>query len=68
MKLAVNGDVQEFAGPPSLAELLKGALGPEAPPGVAVAVNGEVVRRAAWPDVRLAEGDEVEIVKATQGG
>jgi sulfur carrier protein len=35
---------------------------------VAVAINGEVVRRADWPGVRLAEGDEVEIVKATQGG
>lgn len=36
--------------------------------GVAVAVNGEVVRRAAWPDRRLAPGDRVDIVGAVQGG
>ena len=68
MKVAVNGAVRDFERPPKLLELLEASVGPGAPPGVAVAINGEVVRRAAWPDVQLAEGDEVEIVKATQGG
>jgi sulfur carrier protein len=36
--------------------------------GVAVAVNGEVVRRASWPRVRLAPGDEIEVLTAVQGG
>jgi sulfur carrier protein len=36
--------------------------------GVAVAVNGEVVRRGAWAEHRLAPGDRVEIVGAVQGG
>jgi sulfur carrier protein len=36
--------------------------------GVAVAVNGAVVPRAAWPQTRLAPGDEIEIVQAKQGG
>ena len=40
----------------------------EAGAGVAVAVNGEVVRRTAWAERRLRAGDRVEIVGATQGG
>ncbi|TWT13997.1 sulfur carrier protein ThiS [Reyranella sp. CPCC 100927] len=36
--------------------------------GVAVAVNGQIVPRTAWPDTRLAPGDAVEIVRALKGG
>jgi len=36
--------------------------------GVAVALNGRVVARAAWPTTTLAPGDSVEIVLARQGG
>ena len=36
--------------------------------GVAVALNGAVVPRAAWRDTRLSSGDAVEIVRARQGG
>ncbi|HZS64831.1 MAG TPA: sulfur carrier protein ThiS [Xanthobacteraceae bacterium] len=36
--------------------------------GVAVAVNGQVVRRDAWQKTKLAAGDDVEIVRVRQGG
>ena len=36
--------------------------------GIAVAVNGAIVPRAAWPDTRLRAGDNIEIVRARQGG
>jgi len=36
--------------------------------GVAVALNGQVVPRRAWPDTRLAAGDEVRLVRAVAGG
>jgi len=36
--------------------------------GVAVAVNGAVVRRAEWATTALHPGDTVEIVRAMQGG
>ena len=36
--------------------------------GVAVALNGTVVPRQAWGDTRLKAGDDVEIVRARQGG
>ena len=36
--------------------------------GIAVALNGTVVPRAAWPATPLRPGDRVEIVRARQGG
>jgi sulfur carrier protein len=36
--------------------------------GIAVAVNGSIVPRAAWPQTTLRPGDNVEIVRARQGG
>jgi len=38
------------------------------PKGVAVAVNGEVVRRVDWIRHRLADGDVVDVLTAAQGG
>nr|WP_239679507.1 sulfur carrier protein ThiS [Natronosporangium hydrolyticum] len=36
--------------------------------GVAVALNGEVLPRAAWESTSLGDGDRVEVLTATQGG
>ena len=36
--------------------------------GIAVALNGAVVPRAAWRDTVLKPGDSVEIVRAKQWG
>lgn len=36
--------------------------------GVAVAVNGAVVRAADWPTTVLHEHDRIEVVTAHQGG
>lgn len=36
--------------------------------GVAVAVDGEVVPRAAWESFALGEGARVEVLTAMQGG
>jgi sulfur carrier protein len=36
--------------------------------GIAVAKNGEVVPRPRWPAERVADGDELEVVGAVQGG
>jgi sulfur carrier protein len=38
------------------------------PQHVAVAINGEVVPRSTWADVRVNAGDAVEIVRAVGGG
>jgi sulfur carrier protein len=44
------------------------ALMTRAPTGVAAALNGAVVRRTAWDSTSLADGDEVEVLTAVQGG
>ena len=36
--------------------------------GIAVALNGAIVPRAAWPQTALRPGDSIEIVRARQGG
>ena len=62
----VNGEPRAVA--PGLA--LSALVAAHAPSrgGVAVAVDGEVVPRAAWPDLALGEGARVEILTAVQGG
>jgi sulfur carrier protein len=64
--IRVNGEEQEF-GPGTLAALLREKDVADAR-GVAVAVNGAVVPRAAWRATHLHAGDSVEIVRARQGG
>ncbi|MGH2775473.1 MAG: sulfur carrier protein ThiS [Actinomycetota bacterium] len=36
--------------------------------GIAVALNGEVVSRSDWNDIKLADGDRVEVLGAIGGG
>jgi sulfur carrier protein len=36
--------------------------------GIAVALNGSVIPRSAWGETELQPGDNVEIVRAMQGG
>lgn len=62
-----NGETLR-TGAASVADLLRERLGSARPDGVAVAVDGEVVPRAAWADRRLADGAVVDVVTAVQGG
>ena len=66
MSIIVNGERQAVQAR-TLAALLD-EKGVEGGRGVAVAVNGSVVPRSAWPQTDLSAGDEVEIVQARQGG
>ncbi len=36
--------------------------------GIAVALNGRVIPRGQWADQTIADGDEIDIVGAVQGG
>ena len=68
VKLTLNGTEREFDGGITLAELLrKIQIDPERP-GVAVARNGEVIRRADLAATLVQEGDRIEVVHAVQGG
>jgi sulfur carrier protein len=52
----------------TLAELLTKLGMPPGTRGVAVALNGAVVRAAAWNETALNPDDEIEIIHARQGG
>ena len=66
MRVIINGEQRQVPDPISLAQAV--ALLTSAQTGVAAAVNGDVVRRAAWNATPLADGDEVEVLTAVQGG
>lgn len=65
MVVTVNGEPREVAAE-RIAALLD-ELGYEGS-FLAVAVNQELVRRASWDEVTLAEGDRIEVVTPRQGG
>jgi sulfur carrier protein len=65
--IRVNGqDEPLIAG--TLATLLEEKAVDTGQRGIAVAVNGAIVPRAAWPQTMLQPGDSIEIVRARQGG
>ncbi len=66
MQVIINGQPHETAGGLSLAQAV--AVLTSASAGVAAAVNGAVIRRTAWDTTTLADGDEVEVLTAVQGG
>ena len=66
MNLVVNGEPYPHTGQGTIAELLDEFHA--APAMTALMINGEVVRRSRWESVRLAEGDEVELIVAAAGG
>jgi len=65
--IRVNGKDEVLAAP-TLAALLAEKTIDTAQRGIAVALNGAVVPRAAWGRTPLRSGDSVEIVRARQGG
>jgi sulfur carrier protein len=65
--IRVNGAAEPLAAATLAALLAEKAVDTEQK-GIAVALNGAVVPRAAWPQTPLKAGDRVEIVRARQGG
>jgi sulfur carrier protein len=66
--ILLNGQASDIpAGEPVVAALQRLGLDPDAR-GVAVAVDGEVVPRAAWELFALPEDARVEVLSAMQGG
>jgi sulfur carrier protein len=62
----INGEQRELADGARVLDALT-ALGLPGT-GVAVALDGEVVPRADWPAVALADGARIEVLTAVQGG
>ena len=65
--IRVNGETEPLT-VATLAALLEEKTLDTSQRGIAVAVNGAIVPRGAWPQTTLRPGDSVEIVRARQGG
>ena len=65
--IRVNGETEPLL-VATLAALLEEKAVDIGQRGIAVAVNGAIVPRAAWPRTQLSPGDSIEIVRARQGG
>jgi sulfur carrier protein len=66
-RITVNGSIEPH-GPATVAALLVAHDIDTGGRGIAVALNGLVVPRAAWAETAIAPGDAVEIVRARPGG
>jgi sulfur carrier protein len=68
MQITLNGEARDVAEQATLVEVLETLQLPADARGVAIALEGAVVPRRRWPEVRLAEGQRVEVLTAAQGG
>ena len=78
MNITLNGTGQTLPDGASVGTLVSAVTGRALAPngqaadggklGVAVARNAEVVPRSQWHGTALADGDDVELVTAVQGG
>lgn len=66
MRVFINGEVKEIIGETSLIKLLEQFDLPAA--RVAIEHNRTVVRRKDWENVKLVDGDKIEIVHFVGGG
>jgi sulfur carrier protein len=66
MRLIVNGEPEDWGDGLTLADLVSARMRTEK--GVAAAVDGAVVLRAAWAQCALRDGQAVELLTAVQGG
>jgi sulfur carrier protein len=64
--VTLNGEPRELPEGATVATAVRELGAPER--GVAVAVDGEVVPRGDWASTRVRDGQEVEVLRAVQGG
>jgi thiamine biosynthesis protein ThiS len=66
MTLTINGENRDFDNITTLSELVS-HLGMK-PDRVAIELNRELIRRDRWPQTKLSDGDQLEIVHFVGGG
>ena len=66
--IVLNGERREHGGGEVVAVLVESLGLPAQARGVAVAIDGEVVPRAAWETYAIPDGARVEVLTAMQGG
>lgn len=68
MSFQFNGKSFPLINSVSLIDLLKQYHIEMATPGVAVAINDQIILRNHWSQIQVEKGDRVEIIHAVQGG
>jgi len=66
MRISLNGEAAEVEPGTTVEQFITARAGSTR--GSAVVVDGEVVPRSSWPQHLLAEGADVELITAVQGG
>ena len=66
IRVTINGEEREFPDEAPLSEYVS-SLGVN-PKMIAIAYNGEVLRRDEWDEITLSDGDRLEVVRAVGGG
>jgi sulfur carrier protein len=66
--VTLNGERRELPSDATIATAVELAGAPGNGRGVAVALDGEVVPRGEWATTAVREGQEVEVLRAVQGG
>jgi sulfur carrier protein len=66
--VTLNGRRRELPSEATVEAAVREAGAPDSGRGVAVAVDGEVVPRGEWRRTQLREGQQVEVLRAVQGG
>lgn len=68
MRFTINGQDRELTEVRTVHELLEQMEIAPGGPGIALALNGQVVPRGEFASTTVREGDRIEIVRAVQGG
>ena len=68
MTVELNGAPAELPEGATVVDAIEAAGAAPEGRGVAAAVDGEVIPRGAWTEIRLRAGQRVEVVMAVQGG
>jgi len=67
MEITVNHKNYDLDDACSIEQMLSVVL-PSQAKGIAIAVNQNIISKSSWPLIKLQKGDQVMLIKATQGG
>ena len=68
MNIKVNGETKSVSSGLTLQQLLLHLEIDPTRPGIAIAINQEVVFRTEWEETEIQPDNEIEIIRAAQGG
>ena len=68
MNIKVNSETKEVSPGLTLHQLLLELEIDPSKPGIAVAIDQEVILRTQWGETEIQQDSEIEIIRAAQGG